>query len=247
MRIIGGKAHSGEAKGIMRSVKAKGANDESRETLDSILDCIRVRTAEQYEALCERFLVETEGVQDRERLEVVTQLLRTTTHFFHDKFSMVVFRVLDNEDGRPLPDFDLLLTAGQDADPNKLPKGFFVDRQYNAKSGCITYFINNDVMKGVKAVKDEKGKIVREALMGVETLGFNLRARPDSGFAHYLPGEIKASKELLETALRPNSTTLIEIRLRRVIHKNVFGLDPMTDPAAPRDFKGTQPGEEIHG
>lgn len=247
LRVISGKSHSGKDMGIMRSVKEDQGDKVSQETLDSILACIKVQTEEQYKKLCAQFLAESEDVQDKERLEVETNLFRSDTFFIHDKFSMVIFRVRDEED-HPVTDYDLILTAGPNADPNHLPEGFFVDRQRNhVNSETITYFINYDVMMGIGAVMDKEGKVIREAIKGAEMLGFKIVARPDSGFVHYLPCEIKASQEMLKTVLRPNSTTLIDIRLRRVVRKNVFRVDKMVEQAKPMNFEKTKPGDEIVG
>ena len=245
LRIIGGRSHSGKDMGIMRSVR-KSLNDKrSRETVNAILSAIQVRTKAQYRSLCSRFASETEAVQRDELLEVETHFFRSDTHFIHDRFSMVIFRVRDHED-HPVPDFDLILTAGPDGDPNHLPRGFFADRQRNrVNPETITYFLNYDVMKGTEAVKDKNGDIVREAMSGAGTLGFKVVPRPDDGFVHYLPCEVKASGDLLGKALHPNSSTLIDIRLRRVVRKNVFRVEKMTDSTKPRNFKTTKPGDDI--
>ncbi len=244
-RIVGKKSHSGKKMGIMRSVKAAITNRKSRETVSAIFDCILIRTKEQYDALCLRFADETERVQKKELLEVETHLLKSPTNFIHDKFSMVIFRVHDDED-YPVNDFDLLLTAGDQDDPNHLPVGFFADRQRNSiNPETITYFFNYNAMTGCKAVKDSQGKVVRKAMPGAESLGIKIVARPEDGFVRYLPCSIRASQDLLTKALHPNGTTLVDIRLRRVVSKNVFCLDKMTGKTKPVDFKDTKPGGEI--
>lgn len=247
LRVISGKSHSGKDMGVMRSVKESQGDTASQETVDSILACIKVQTEDQYKKLCDQFLAESEDVQDKERLEVETNLFRSDTFFIHDKFSMVIFRVRD-EENHPVTDYDLILTAGPEADPNHLPRGFFADRQRNrVNPETITYFLNYDVMMGTAAVMDKEGKVVREAVKGAEMLGFKIVARPDSGFVHYLPCEIKASQGMLKAALHPNSTTLIDIRLRRVVRKNVFRVDKMTGQTKPVNFEKTKPGDEIVG
>lgn len=244
-RIISGKSHSGSKMGIMRSVKKTARDRKSREIIKAILDCLKVQTKSQYEKLCQRFEIETQEVQKQEIHEVETHFLRSDTHFFHDKFSMVIFRVHDDED-YPITDFDLILTAGPDSDPNHLPRGFFADRQRNSVNReTITYYFSYDVMAGADEVFDKENKIVREAMAGAETLGFRIIPRPDSGFVHYLPCEIKASKDLLHQALKPNSTTLIDIRVRRIVRKNVFRLKKMMNDTIKGEFKKTKPGDEI--
>ena len=244
LRVISGKSHSGKDMGIMRSVK-EGLNDKkSQETIAAILSCIQVKTNDQYVKLSAQFLAETEIVQKNEQLEVETQLFKSDTYFIHDKFSMVIFRVHDDK-GHPVKDYDLILTAGPDADPNHLPQGFFADRQRNnVNPETLTYFFNHDVMKGTEAVKDKNGKVIRDAIKGAEMLGFKIIPRPSTGFVHYLPCEIKASHAMLDAALHRNRTTLVDICLRRVVRKNVFRVDKMKSQIKP-NFKDTQPGDEI--
>jgi hypothetical protein len=244
MRVISGKSHSGKVMGIMRSVKETLNDTKSKETVDAILACIQVQANDQYLNLSRQFLAETEAVQKNELIEVETRLLKSDTYFIHDRFSMVIFRVHDDK-GHPVTDYDLILTAGPNADPNHLPQGFFADRQRNrVNPETITYFFNRDVMKGTKAVKDKKGNEIRKAITGAEMLGFKIIARPSSGFVHYLPCEIKASEDMLDAALHRNSTTLVDICLRRVVRKNVFRVNKLTSPIK-QNFKDTKPGNEI--
>ncbi|MFZ2196822.1 MAG: hypothetical protein WAV13_03750 [Thermodesulfovibrionales bacterium] len=245
LRVISGKSHSGKDMGIMRSVRESPEDRKSQETVDAILSCIQVKTNEQFKSLCERFAAETESVQKSEKLEYERRFLISPKYFIHDKCSMIIFRVRDNED-HPVTDYDLILTDGPNADPNHLPSGFFIDRQRNRiNPETVTYFFNNDVMKGSKAVLDKDGNVLRKELGGAETFGFKIVARPDRGFVQYLPCEFKASKEMLDIALQNNSTTLVDIRLQRVVRKNVFRVDKMGSDTKPVDFKDTKPGNEI--
>ncbi|WP_196137902.1 triacylglycerol lipase [Aliikangiella sp. G2MR2-5] len=239
--VIAGKSHSGKDMGIMRSVK-KGTNDKSsQQTVKAILECIKVSNKSEYNKLATQFEQESSKVQKLERLESVKHLLFSDTHFIHDRYSMVVFRVTDHE-GYPVKDFDLILTAGVNSDPNMLPQGFFKDKQRNSVSrNTITYYFNYDIMIGSGEIKHD-GEIIRKGTVGAQRLGLKILPRPSEGFVHYLPCEISASQELLERALKPNSTTLIDICLRRVVHKNVMRLDKGT---AQKPFNKTKPGEEI--
>jgi hypothetical protein len=245
LRLIAGKSHSGKNMGIMRSVKEAPTDQSSQDTVNSILACLQVETEKQYQDLCTRFEAESQTIQQQELLEVEIHFLRSATYFFHDRYSMVIFRVQD-EEGHPVLDFDLILTAGPNADPNHLPVGFFADKQRNSiNPETITYFFNYDVMKGVSEVTDDCGKVVRDAAQGAEMLGFRIVARPDSGFVHYLPCEIQASPEVLEKVLQPNCTTLVDIRLQRIVHKTVFQLEKVTGETKPKKFENTKPGEDI--
>ncbi|MFZ6751271.1 esterase/lipase family protein [Undibacterium sp. Ren11W] len=243
--VLAGKSHSGEKMGIMRSVQAASSDTQSAATVAAILACLQVQTSAQYANLCAEFAIATEQVQARKVLETEKHFLIADTHFFHDKHAMLIFRVRDDQ-GHAISDFDLLLTAGPEADPNHLPQGFFVDRQRNQRNPeVITYYFNRDVMKGCDAIVDDEGNILRAALPGAGMLGFKIIARPDTGFVHYLPCEIKATKEMLESALRRNSTTLIDIRLRRIVHKEVFRSGPLLAGGQSVDFANVQPGPEI--
>lgn len=244
-RIVRGKSHSGGTTGIMRSVRADLNDLQSKETVDSIFACLKVVDDAAYATLCRTFRDETAIVQEEERLEIDEHFFLRPTTFYHDRCSMIIFRVRDDKDF-PVKDFDLTLTAGPDDDANHLPGGFFIDRQRNRlHPEIITYYVNTDVMLGGKAVK-QGSKVVRKALPGAKMLGFMLHARPEEGFVHYLPCKISASSDLLGKIIRPNSTTLVDIRLRRVVHKSVFRADIPTSPQS-GDFKDTAIGEEIVG
>lgn len=242
LQIIKGKSHSGKDIGIMRSVKRGLRDKKSKETIEAILNCVNVKTRPQYNQLTSRFQNETENVQLQERVEVDKNFFTADNYFYHDKCSMVIFRIKDQE-GYPVKDFDLILTAGKDNNPNHLPRGFYIDKQRNrVNPETITYFFNHDIMKGIDEIKDSSGKVVREASPGAKMLGFKLIPRPDDGFVRYLECSITASAKLLESFLQPNSTTMVDITLQRVVNKEVMKLDK-----GPRQssFKNTKPGEEI--
>ena len=245
LRIVGGAAHSGTSKGIMRSVKPKVDARKGKELVDSIFECIAVATPADYRKVAGKQKVESAKVQKDELVEVVDRILLEDTVFIHDRYSMVVFRIRDDE-GYPVTDFDLVLTAGEDSSPNKLPKGFFVDRQCNRISrNTITYYFNHDAMVGTDEPVLHKNDIERGKLPGAKRLGLKLMPRPSEGFVRYLDCEIQASAELLEKALQPNSTTLIDIELRRIVSSNVFGLSPMRGNKVSGSFKSTRPGKDI--
>lgn len=242
LRVITAKSHSGDKMGIMKSVKKSFNDKKSKETIDSILACIRVNSKTEYNNLTAQFSQQTEQVQIKQKLETVDHLLMRDTYFIRDKYSMVIFRVRDQQ-GHAVKDFDLILTAGTKSDPNLLPHGFCADKQRNTVNPeTITYFFNHDIMKGTKEVLNKKGKVIREATVGAKRLGFRILPRPDKGFVHYLPCEVSASEELLENILKPNSTTLVDICLQRLVYKNVMRLDKGTKT---RKFSNTEPGDEI--
>ena len=245
-RIVTNKSHSGAEMGIMKSVKKAVANDSGAEAVKAIIDCVRVSSKSDYDKVYNQFASETEVVQDNELVEMEDRLLLTDRTFIHDRFSMVVFRVVDTE-GYPVRDYDLLIT-GEGNDPNQLPPGFFKDRQRNKiSSETITYFFNFDVMQGTEAIRVNR-KEIRAELPGISKLGFKIQPRPEKGFVRYLPCQIKASPNLFKKALVPNSTTLIEICLQRVAYKEVFRMDKLGKNMPTEkegDFKDIKPGNDI--
>ncbi len=241
LRIVAGKSHSGNAKGIMKSVRAAAGTKKDQPTVDAILSCIKVKTKNDYRTVATEFDAASAQVQENERLEVERRRLWSDTYFIHDRFSMVIFRVTDHE-GYAVSDFDLILTAGPKSSPDHLPKGFFADRQLNPNNrNTVTYYFNHSVMTGCDAVKD-KNEVVRPELKGTTALGFKITARPDAGFAHYMTCSITGSAEILKGVVAPNTTTMVDIVLRRVVGKETFRLDQGIDA---RDFKGTKPGAPL--
>ncbi len=238
LKIIRGKSHSGNDLGIMKSVKASVNDKRSKDTVRAILDCIAVASKADYKAIAEQFQQESAAVQSIEKVEIEKNRLVSDTYFIHDRFSQLVIKVVDSE-GYPVNDFDLLLTAGSESNPQRLPKGFFQDKQRNQKAkNTITFYLNYDIMVGTEAILDADKQVIRPASPGAQCLGIKVIPRPDKGFVHYLPCEISATSELLEGVLKPNSTTLIELVLQRVVYQNVMQLDKGT---AARSFKKVKP------
>lgn len=245
MRIISGKAHSGTTMGIMRSVKRTLHDKKSQELVYAIMACLSVNTKPQYDKLCDQFDQETNAVQQQEQVEVEKRIFLSDTYFIHDKYSMIIFRVQDDED-HPVTDFDITLTAGPKSDPNHLPKGFFIDRQRNSRNhDMVTYYINHEMMEGTDAVHNDEGEVIRPSSPGAKMLGFQIKARPDEGFVRYLPCEIRASKDILDRAMQPNRTTLVDIVLRRSVSKETFRLEKKSPRTVASSFKKTKPGDLI--
>ena len=248
-RIVSGKSHSGDDMGIIKSVKGDVNDQKSDETVEAILQCIQVKTMQDYKALAGQFEIETHQVQKNEVLETDKDLFVFHRNFIHDRYSMVIIRVMDTE-GHPVTDFDLLFTAGDWSSPDHLPVGFFADRQKNQKNqNTITYFLNYDVMKGCPEVKNADGKVIRASLPGTNKLGLVIKPRPTDGFVRYLPAGILASQDLFEQVLQPNSTTMIEIVLQRLVSKEVFRFEALTQNVMPDkkqgNFSNIKPGEEL--
>lgn len=223
-RILKGKSHSGETRGIMRSVKNNNSDKKSEQTLAAIIDCICVTNKKEFNQLIKFFKQQTQKVQLQEKVETEKNIFPEDTCFIHDTFTQVIFRVRDNE-GRAVEDYDLILTAGDADDPNHLPQGFCVDRQRNPTNReILTYYLNNDVMRGSSAITNEQGEVIRKQIEPTCKLGFKIFPRPDEGYVHYLPCHHEASADILDAVLLPNATVMIDVILQRVVSSNLFGL-----------------------
>lgn len=245
LRIVTNKSHSGDSMGILKSVKESIEDHNSDETINAVFNCINVQNAEAYNNLCNVFEAETANVQQNLKVEKEKFLLGKRV-YIHDRYCMLIFRVRDSE-GYALTNFDLLLTAGDKDDPDFLPTGFFADRQCNrVNKSTITYFLNYDIMAGCGEVTDENGEVLRAAQPGIDKLGMIIYPRPEEGFIRYAPCRIKASKELFEKVLKPNSTTMIDICLKRLVSTEVFRFEALEGEKKPsKNFKNTKPGNEV--
>jgi hypothetical protein len=242
-RVMTYKSHSGDTMGIMRSALKDTKDQKSTETVQAIFRCIGVGTAADYKKLTGEFAAETTDVQQKGLVEVDKRIFGKK-YFIHDRYSMILFRLVDSE-GHLVSDFDLILT-GENHDPNGLPTGFFADRQCNQiNKSTVTYFFDYDVLHGRRAMTVNGHKL--DELKGISTLGLIIRPRPEDGFIRYLPCEIEASKELFEKALQPNSTTMIEICLQRVVSNEVFRFEKVknTEGVQNLNFKKVAPGNGI--
>ncbi|AEA43786.1 esterase/lipase family protein [Fluviicola taffensis] len=242
-RVVTNKSHSGKEMGIMRSVRKDVNIAESTETVDAIFRCIAVATIGDYQKLTGEFADETTVVQEKGLVEEDKRLLGNKI-YVHDRYSMIHFRLSDSE-GHPVTDFDLILT-GENHDPNGLPAGFFSDRQCNGiNKSTVTYFFNYDVLHGRKRMV--ANDFVLDELKGLNKLGLIIRPRPNEGFISYLPCEIIASKELFDKALQPNSTTMIDICLQRVVSSEVFQFEKVKNLNGEQDinFRKAEPGNGI--
>ena len=236
-KIIAGASHSGESKGIMRSVHNDGI---AHVTVDAILRCLQIRDATAYAALCAAFALENAARQDvGSRLEVEKVPVLPDRTYIHDPRSMVIFRLLDAQQ-LGTPDVKVLLTAGPNNDPNQLPENFLADRQYNKRSGNLTFFLNHSALAGCPPIPGLKaGSIARPALIPRQPYGLRIQPRDGDAFVEYWAAELHANVQDLLPLIPPNETTIIDIRLTRVVREGVFRL---TRQLSPRSFKNSDPG-----
>lgn len=236
-KIVAGASHSGEAKGIMRSVRNDGV---ARPTVDAILRCLTIGDAAGYTALCQAFATENATRQDvGNRLEVEKVPVLPDREYIHDPRSMVIFRLIDSRQ-LGTPDVKVLLTAGPNNDPNQLPENFLADRQFNKRSGNLTFFLNHAALAGCPAIPGIKpGSIARPALIPRQPYGLRIQPRDGDAFVEYWAAELHADLQDLLPLIPPNETTIIDIRLTRVVREGVFRL---TRQLASRSFKSADPG-----
>jgi hypothetical protein len=197
----------------------------------------------EYDLQAKKFIDETKQVQTDELVENFDGKL-FNRKFIHNRYSQLIFKITDTE-GNSVTDFDLLFT-GPDDDPNHLPEGFFMDRQMNrVNRNTVTYYFNYDVMSG----EDITGKAVNPGKAQANTLGLEIRPRPSDGFVRYLPCKLEATVDYLEKVLQPNTTTLLDIVLQRIVDKEVFRLkknDGNTMPSTKLgDFSKIKPGKDF--
>ena len=206
----------------MRSVSP--ANADAKPVVDEIIKCLRVDSAAAYMTRRDELAALTDQVQQEE----------SNRKGLIPRCAMLVFRVLDDA-GRVIPDYDLFL-LGDQYHRDKLPGGFFIDRQKNQQSQALVYYLNYDKLKDVTG------------------LGFQVVPRPmiegesgqaaDALFAGYRPAEFRIAPDAVKKYVNPNETVYIEIVLNRYVDREATRLGPLTP--APVDFKRTRPtGERL--
>lgn len=187
--VIPGASHSGTKMGIMAGV----STPTSKPQVAEILKCLKVKSKRAYDARATELAELTKKTQKAHR------------------YMMFVFVVKDDQ-GDPVRDFDLFLLGGEAHSPDKLTKGFFVDRQLNATHrNHLVYYIDYDVV-----TKNQLN-------------GFRVIARPSEGFAFYRAVEFHSAGNL-NNLLKPNETFYVEIQLRRGVDRNVFTFDNAESP-----------------
>ncbi len=145
-------SHCGKSMGILSSITSD--NVAHHLTALWVERCLKVSSASAYEQVSGELAASLEAAPEQG--------------------SMIVFRVKDGS-GRPVKDFDALLTGGENYDPGSLPKDFFIDRQRNQVTpNALTYYVDYGVFQQAKK------------------LGLRINARPASGPVNYLAAEFRS-------------------------------------------------------
>jgi hypothetical protein len=236
-KIVPGASHSGTDLGIMASVRNDG---RPHATVEAILRCLAVTDHVGYETLRRDFDAENTRHQDiGRRLEIEKIPVLPDRVYIHDPHSMVVFRLMDDAGSR-VPDMNLLMTAGPNADPNQLPEGFLTDRQGNRRApGNLCFFLNHAALTGCPEIVDDRGRRQRAPLVPRPPYGLRLLPRQDDRWVEHWLAELAADVGSLLDVIEPNQTTIIDLRLTRIVREGVFRF---TTQLAPRSFRKDDPG-----
>ena len=230
VKIVARRSHSGSDLGILRSVKDDGS---AHPTVEAVMRCLEVASPASYTALTTAFASENEMTQAVERVDVVTRRFLPDSAYIIDQFSMMIFRVRDDQ-GNAIGEFDLKLTAVPAnaggklrASPDLLPAGFLEDRQRNKRStDMLTFYLNQDLMTGCPEVVHPKKPEVRlrEQAQGLSALGLQIEPHLTKGFVHFVKAELDADKSTIRRVLKPNQTTMIDVVMKRIVRRGVMRL-----------------------
>jgi len=197
----------------------------------AVLQCLAVNSSANYRSCVRSLATITASTQEAERSKSRKQLFLFARNFKTSRYFMLVFRVIDDR-GNELHDYNITFTAGPGYDANYLPPGFFVDRQRNSRcAGRLTYYLDYDVM----------ARWFKRPLLQ-DKFGFEISARPDSGYACYTVGKYQGLFSSLQKYIAPNQTVMVEVVLKRQVMEGVFRL---TRQLEPEGFKQQPPGKPI--
>ena len=211
LMVVPKASHTGDRMGIMKSPTLSNASNKP--VVAAILEALSTKTKTAYQKLQKEWAqktIENQGSGKGKR------------------FFQLIIHVKDDE-GFRVNDYDFILLAGEEYHPNKLPKGFFIDKQQNKHTPhIITFYLDFDVMMKIKSGK----------------FGFRIVARPDSGFGYYKPVEFRSDTHTIDAFIDPNATHYIDVTLKRHVDEQTARFDPAT--GGEKSFKDTKPsGVEI--
>ena len=125
-------SHCGTRMGIMGCIKPR--SDMPQPVVDDVLRCLRVDSPQGY----------------RERAEAL-EALTPAEQQGKDRYAMLIFHIHDDRGNHfAKDDFDVILLGGRNYQPQQLPKDFFKDRQMNALTSNLVYYLNVDKMNEIK-------------------------------------------------------------------------------------------------
>ncbi|MBT2145121.1 MULTISPECIES: phospholipase [unclassified Rhodanobacter] len=233
-KLVADAAHSGDERGIMASAAPA--------TVQAILRCLQVRSAGDYEGLCDAFEREN-AARDADKVELEPAGPFAPRVHIHDPRSLLIVRLAD-EAGEPLSGAGFLLTAGAQASADLLPDGFMLDRQANSKQRTtISLFLDHSLLAGDDRVADPRNsrKTLRAAVASHRPYGASVQPVDLGGLIHHALARSAAGDDLF-AMLGPHQTTVLDVVLPRKIHEGVFRL---TQTLTPQDFSRPVAGPVI--
>jgi hypothetical protein len=233
-KLIAGAAHSGDRLGIM----AAAAPD----TVEAILRCLQVRSADDYETLCDAFDREN-AARDADKVELEPAGPFAPRVHIHDPRSLLIVRLTDEAD-EPLTGAGFLLTAGAPASADLLPGGFLLDRQANSKQRTtISLFLDYSLLAGDARVADPRNsrKTLRPAVASHRPYGASVQPAVMVGLVVHALAQSDRRDDLF-AILGPHQTTVLDVVLPRKVREGVFRL---TQDLRPEDFRRPVPGAVI--
>lgn len=233
-KLIPGAAHASDNLGIM----AAAAPD----TVATILRCLQVRGASDYEALCDDFAREN-ALRDANKVELEPAGPFAPRIHIHDPRSLLIVRLTDVA-GEPLTGAGFLLTAGAPASADLLPEGFLLDRQANSKQATtLSLFLDYSLLAGDARVADPRNsrKTLRPAVASHQPYGASVQPVDPAGLIHHALARSAVIDDLL-SILSPHQTTVLDVVLPRKVCEGVFRL---TRTLTPEDFHKPVPGALI--
>ena len=209
--VIPKASHSGTKMGILKSPTYKNA--DKKPVVEMIFKALKINDKASYVNLEKEIGDLTKEIQSKDK------------HSKKHRYSNIVFSIWDDE-GNTVENYDLVLLYGKNFEPEKLPKGFFVDKQRNTKStNNMVFYLDYDVL-----AKNPDGM-----------MGIRIFPRPSEGFSYYKPVEYRDEVNDFLKILQPNETLYVKIILHRHVDKNSFRFGSAEDKA--KSFKKEKPDE----
>jgi hypothetical protein len=214
--IFSDLSHSGNKMGIMAVRSKEAAHDR---VVGEIIQCLLVRDRSDFQ----RRYTALQQLSEMEQNKLAKGQTRPV-----GRYSMLVFRVRDHV-GNTIraQDYDIFLLGGASYRPDKLPTGFFVDKQLNRDTSSLVYYVDADKMSELP-----------DGCYGVRVV-----VRPQEGFSYYMTGEFRAEGMAVDDMFAPNETTYIDIIMNRYVDQNVFRFS--SGAASSHSFSRTIPSGKV--
>ena len=137
----------------------------------------------------------------------------------YDRHAQVIFRIRD-QDGRPIPDFDIFFDAsGERRDPSRPIKDLIEDKHVNTSAPhIITFYLRTDAF-----FADAGRWIARVPEVGGCFLEVSA-VEPQTSEIIYLPLRFEFTPEELQTWIQGNRTTIIDVQLLRLPSPKILTL-----------------------